>query len=160
MLLAPVIDLEGCTFELISELRLPLVNRFYSSCNYRVKCGRSERVYGLSSGGKIIAAARLILQSSGHYLLRNLCVEPALRNQGIASYLLRATLANLGDINCYCYALPHLQNFYLSLQFKHLAPNQVPADISEIYVRHCSRKRGWILMGYINSLEVDNQGHK
>jgi N-acetylglutamate synthase-like GNAT family acetyltransferase len=160
MLLAPAIDLERCIFELISELRLPLVNRFYASCNYRVKCGRSELVYSLSLDGKIIAAARLILQSSGHYLLRNLCVEPGLRNQGIASYLVRATLTSFGEVNCYCYALPHLQNFYLSLQFQHLAPNQVPADISEMYIRHCSRKRGWILMGYINSPDADNQGHK
>ena len=162
MLLAPIVDLENCTFELISELRLPLVNRFYASCNYRVKCGRFERVYSLSFSGKIIAAARLILQRSGHYLLRNLCVEPGLRNQGIASYLLRAVLASLGNLNCYCYALPHLQNFYLSLQFKHLAPHQVPDDISEMHMRHCSRKRGWILMGYINSpdLNVDNQGYK
>lgn len=145
-----IVDLESCIFEFVSELRLPLVNRFYSGCNYRVKCGRFERVYSLSAGGKIIAAARLIPQRSGHYLLRNLCVEPGLRNQGIASYLLRATLASLVEANCYCYALPHLQKFYLSLQFKHFTPDQVPYDISEMYMRHCLRKRGWILMGYIN----------
>lgn len=151
MLLAPVpVDLQNCTFELISELRLPLVDRFYSRCNYRVKCGRLERVYSLSAGGQIIAAARLISQGAGHYLLRNLCVESGLRNQGVASYLLRATFASLGEADCYCYALPHLQNFYLSLQFKHFIPEQVPADISEMYIRHCSRKRGWILMGYVN----------
>jgi len=151
MLFAPLVDLETCAFDLISELRLPLVNRFYSSCNYRVKCGRFERVYSLSADGKIIAAARLIPQRSGHYLLRNLCVEPGLRNQGVASYLLRATLANLGSANCYCYALPHLQHFYLSLKFTHFTPEQVPYDISEMYIRHRSRNRGWILMGYINS---------
>jgi N-acetylglutamate synthase-like GNAT family acetyltransferase len=151
MLFSPVVALENCTFELINELRLPLVNRFYSSCDYRVKCGRSERVYSLTFGGKIIAAARLIPQLSGHYLLRNLCVEPGFRNQGVASYLLRATLANLGGANCYCYALPHLQNFYLSLGFTHFTSDQVPYDVSEMYIRHCSRKRGWILMGYVNS---------
>ncbi|GGY65570.1 acyltransferase [Cellvibrio zantedeschiae] len=145
------VDLEKCTFELISELRLPLVNRFYSSCNYRVKCGRFERVYSLALEGNIIAAARLIPQRSGHFLLRNLCVEPALRNQGVASYLLRTLLVSLGEANCYCYALPHLQHFYLSLQFTHLAPEQVPQDIAEMYIRHRERKRGWFLMGYINS---------
>ena len=150
----PVIALAECTFDLVSELRLPLVNRFYASCNYRVKCGRFECIYSLSAGGKIIAAARLIPQRSGHYLLRNLCVEPTLRGQGIASHLLRITLASLGDENCYCYALPHLQSFYLSLQFKHLTPDEVPHDVAEMYIRHRERKRGWILMGYINSQDL------
>jgi len=154
MLLDPVIDLNCCTFELISELRLPLVNRFYSDCNYRVKCGRFERVHTLTIGGKIIAAARLIPQRSAHFLLRNLCVEPSLRNKGVASFLLRATLQSLGAANCYCYALPHLQNFYLSLQFKHFSPEQVPGDIAEMYHRHRERKRGWVLMGYLNSQDL------
>jgi N-acetylglutamate synthase-like GNAT family acetyltransferase len=151
MLLAPVIlNVENCLFELTSELRLPLVDRFYSSCSYRVKCGRLDRVYSLSLDGKIVAAVRLIAQGASHYLLRNLCVTTQLRNQGIARYLLRATLASLGNANCYCYALPHLQNFYLSLQFKYFTQEQVPAEISEMYIRHCTRKRGWILMGYVN----------
>jgi GNAT superfamily N-acetyltransferase len=149
------VNLEKCTFERVSELRLPLINRFYSSCNYQVKCGRLERVYSLSFGGKVIAAARLIQQPAGHYLLRNLCVEPELRNQGIASYLLRATLADLGEVSCYCYALPYLQSFYLTLHFKHLTSEQVPADIAEIHLRNCARKRGWILMGYINDLSYE-----
>ncbi len=149
MLLEPVaVDVNKCTLELISELRLPLVNRFYSCCNYRVKCGRFERVYGLSLNGNIIAAARLIPQRSGHFLLRNLCVDPGLRGQGIATYFLRAILACLDDAHCYCYALPHLQQFYVNLAFQHFTPEQVPFDIAEMYIRHCSRKRGWILMGY------------
>lgn len=144
---SPAVDVNACTFELISELRLPLVNRFYSHCNYRVKCGRGERVYSFAYEGKIIAAARLIPQGSGHFLLRNLCVDPDLRRQGIANYFLRAILASLGDAHCYCYALPHLQKFYVDLAFQYFTPEQVPFDIAEMYIRHCSRKRGWILMG-------------
>ncbi len=151
MLLDLAVDLEKCTLEHISELRLPLVNRFYSSCNYRVKCGRFEHVYSLSLEGKIIAAARLIPQRSGCFLLRNLCVEPALRHKGVASHLLRATMKSLAEANCYCYALPHLQKFYVALQFKYFTPEEVPQDIAEMYIRHRERKRGWILMGYINS---------
>jgi N-acetylglutamate synthase-like GNAT family acetyltransferase len=143
------IDLDNCIFEQIGELRLPLVNRFYSNCNYNVKCGRLDKVYGLSLDGKIIAAVRLIYQQSGCYLLRNLCVDPLLRNQGVASFLLRAMLACLDKIGCYCFSLPHLQSFYLSLDFQCVSPEQVPEDIAEMHLRHCARKRGWILMGYV-----------
>lgn len=151
MLTAPAIDLEKCTLDLVSELRLPLVNQFYSSCNYRVKCGRFERAYSLSFGGKIVAAARLIPQRSGVFLLRNLCVDPLLRHQGLASHLLRSLLPQLGG-DCYCYALPHLQHFYLVLGFKCFIADQVPQDIAEMYIRHRERKRGWILMGYTHEL--------
>jgi predicted GNAT family N-acyltransferase len=148
-----LLDVKVLTFELISELRLPLVNRFYSSCDYRVKCGRLDKVYSLSIGGEMIAAARLIVQKSGHFLLRNLCVSSILRNQGVGTHLLRNVLHDLksatGSVNCYCYALPHLKDFYLSLGFKHLLPEQVPEDIAEIHFRNCARKRGWILMGFV-----------
>lgn len=158
---AITIDLAQSKLDLVDELRLPLVNRFYTHCNYRVKCGRFERVYSLLSQGNIIAAARLIPQRSGHFLLRNLCVDPALRNQGIGSHLVRTLMSRLDAANCYCYALPHLQNFYLSLNFQHFAPEQVPQDIADMYIRHRERKRGWVLMGYTNSaLPQDNNGHK
>lgn len=159
-----LIDLQNCIFERISELRLPLINRFYSSCNYLVKCGRLDWVYSLSIGGKVIAAARLMPQESTHFLLRNLCVAPEMRNQGVASHLIRAILATLvsENKNCYCYALPHLQHFYLSLGFKHLTPEQVPQEIAEMHFRNCARKRGWILMGYEHDLmgNINNDAHK
>jgi N-acetylglutamate synthase-like GNAT family acetyltransferase len=154
---APVVDIKKCTFDVISELRLPLVNQFYSGCNYRVKCGRFERVYSLAFDSKIIAAARLIPQRSGHFLLRNLCVAPELRHQGLASHLLRCLLPMLeGD--CYCYALPHLQAFYLALGFQHFTPEQVPQDIADMYLRHRERKRGWILMGHVNPPSPNQSG--
>ena len=143
------LDLENCKFERVDDLRLPLVNRFYSSCDYRVKCGRFEHTFSLSMDGHIIAAARLIPQKSGCFLLRNLCVAPLQRNRGVASYLVRATLAALDSSACYCYALPHLQNFYTSLSFQLLTPTQVPEDIGAMYIRHRERKRGWLLMGFV-----------
>lgn len=149
-------------FKCVDELRLPLINRFYASCNYNVKCGRHDRVFSLSQQSKIIAAARLMPHQQGYFLLRNLCVAPEARNQGVATYLLTKILAELVPANsvvsCYCYALPHLQNFYLALGFAHLTIEQVPQDIAETHLRNCARKRGWILMGYNNNLR--NDSHK
>ena len=148
-----VVDVKKLNIELVDELRLPLVDRFYASLKYRVKCGRLEKVYGLNHGGEIIAAARFILQKSGHFLLRNLCVHPDMRNQGVATHLLTKSLTDLqlkfDSANCYCFALPHLKNFYLSLGFKLLSPEQVPDDIAEMHLRNCSRHRDWILMGFV-----------
>lgn len=118
----------------VDELRLPLVNRFYSECKYNVKCGRDDLVYSLKIERKIVAAARLIPQASGSYLLRNLCVLPEYRNQGIAPYLVTHILKDLAPQPCYCYALPHLKNFYIALHFTELAVEQVPQEIGRAHV--------------------------
>lgn len=158
----PASMLKDSVFKCVDESHLPLVNRFYASCNYNVKCGRHDRVFSLSLQGKIIAAARLMPNPLGYFLLRNLCVAPESRNQGVATHLLTNILAELVPANsrmsCYCYALPHLQGFYLALGFTHLTIEQVPQDIAEAHLRNCARKRGWILMGYNNNLH--NHGHK
>jgi predicted GNAT family N-acyltransferase len=164
----PASMLSDSVFKCVDELRLPLVNRFYASCNYKVKCGRHDRVFSLSKKGEIVAAARLMPHAQGYFLLRNLCVAPEARNLGVATYLLTKILAELVPITelapikstvcCYCYALPHLQNFYLALGFTHLTIEQVPQDIAETHLRNCARKRGWILMGYGHNL--NNDDHK
>lgn len=154
--------LNDCVIKCVDELRLPLVNRFYASCHYNVKCGRHDRVFSLNRQGKIIAAARLMPHLQGYFLLRNLCVAPEARNQGVATYFLTKILEDLvpanSTVSCYCYALPHLQHFYLALGFIPLTLEQVPQEIAETHVRNCARKRGWILMGYNNNLH--NNGHK
>ncbi len=148
----PAVMLNDSVFKCVDELRLPLVNRFYTSCNYNVKCGRHDRVFSLTRQGEIIAAARLISHPQGHYVLRNLCVALEARNQGVATYFLTQILRELNSANnsvsCYCYALPHLQSFYLALGFRCLTIDQVPQDIAETHIRNCARKRGWVLMGY------------
>ena len=153
----PAVMLNDSVFKCVDELRLPLINRFYASCNYNVKCGHHDRVFSLTRQGEIIAAARLMPHSQGYFLLRNLCVAPEVRNQGVATYLLTKILAELLPTNstgsCYCYALPHLQSFYLALGFKHLTTEQVPQDVAETHIRNCARKRGWVLMGYVNNTD-------
>ena len=141
--------LEDCRIEIVEELRLPLVNRFYADCKYRVKCGRHDRVYSVTYQNNIVAAARLIPQASGHFLLRNLRVSIFMRQKGIAKHLIKHIVTHLPSANCYCHSLLHLQDFYLSLNFQHLEPEQVPPEIGEVYKRDKSRGRSWVLMGYI-----------
>jgi len=151
------IDVKDLRVELVDELRLPLINHFYAECGYRVKCGRSDKIFSARIGGETIAAARFLLQKSGHFLLRNLCVAPAMRKQGVATHLLIKALHDLRSVaatsSCYCFALPHLKDFYLSLGFTLFSPgelvNHVPADVSEMNSRNRARNRGWILMGFV-----------
>lgn len=152
-----MLDLNHSEFAQVDTLRLPLINRFYTECNYTVNCGRQDRVYSLVASGEIIAAARLMLQPSQCYLLRNLCVLPALRGRGVASYFVKKIIVDIAAHECYCYALPHLKDFYLALGFSELTVAQVPVDIAEMHKRNQARKRGWLLMGINPQAILDNR---
>lgn len=141
-------DLINYEFYQLTPERLALADRFYRNQGYKVKCAPTERVFALiGAAGDWLSAVRLVPQSSGHYWLRNLLVAPEFRNRGLASQLLSETRRVIFPKGCYCFALPHLTDFYVRSGFE-LAPAHCPADIRAVYERYRSRGRDWVLMGY------------
>lgn len=142
-------------FRVESPEYYPVVDRFYRTQGYKVKTGVNESIYTIHNvldqdlGGGIIAAARLVPQLAGHFWLRNLLVAKNYRGKGIASALMQQLLPFNGSQGCYCFALPHLENFYRRLGFT-LRPEHCPEDIQTKYLRYRARGRDWLLMGYIN----------
>lgn len=134
----------------VDSARFALVDRFYRSQGYKVKCGPNERVYAISKESEgFIASARLVPQSSGHYWLRNLLVASNWRGQGMATGLMQKLLPDLAPLGCYCFALPHLKSFYTALGFT-IDPSHCPEDILRTYNTYRARGRDWILMGHIS----------
>ena len=70
------------------------------------------------------------------------------RGQGVATLLMQYLLPQIHPQGCYCFALPHLEQFYLRLGFS-LQPKHCPADIQQKYEQYRARGRDWLLMGYI-----------
>jgi GNAT superfamily N-acetyltransferase len=140
---------KSCVFQPVESERFALVDRFYRAQGYKVKCGVNERVYVMADkDGGFIAAARLVPQSSGHYWMRNLLVTSDWRGQGIATSLMLKLLPDLTPRGCYCFALPHLGDFYAALGFVQ-NPSHCPEDILRTYNTYRTRGRDWVLMGYI-----------
>lgn len=138
-------------FQAIEPARLALVDRFYRNHGYKVKCAINEQVFVFANtAGDFVAAARFVPQSSGHYWLRNLLVDPQTRGQGLASRLMNECKPHIAPLGCYCFALPHLTEFYRRLGFD-LNPDHCPADILSNYQKYRTRGRDWILMGYKQS---------
>lgn len=136
------------SFQAIEPARLALADRFYRHHGYKVKCAHHERVFALiNETGDIIAAARFVPQSSGHYWLRNLLVDSQWRKQGLATQLIAGCKPHISPLGCYCFALPHLTGFYHQLGFEP-NPAHCPADILANYQKYQSRGRDWVLMGY------------
>ena len=145
---APAATIESYKFQQVEPGRFALVDRFYRSHGYKVKCASTERVYSLvDQSGGFIAAGRLVPQSSGHYWLRNLLVASEHRGQGLATGLMHQLLPDLAPHGCYCFALPHLTNFYTALGFTQNPPH-CPEDILRTYNTYRTRGRDWVLMGY------------
>lgn len=141
------INKSSLQFLSVDSTRLALADRFYREHGYKVKCTAQERVFVLSMANEWIAAARFVPQGSGHYWLRNLLVAPEYRGGGLASHLLNQVKPLIVPQGCYCFALPHLINFYTRLAFDR-DPQHCPADIAAIYSRYRTRGRDWVLMGY------------
>ena len=136
-------------FRLIDPESHALIDRFYRAQGYKVKCGANERVYAIVHPSEgFIAAARLVPQTSGHYWLRNLLVASDWRGQGVATGLMQKLLPDLAPQGCYCFALPHLTDFYTTLGFIQ-NPVHCPEDILRTYTTYRTRGRDWVLMGYI-----------
>lgn len=112
--------------------------------------GKLDWVYWVREKNEIVAAVRLIHQANKSLLMRNLFVTPSHRGRGLARQLVNRISELIQPNDCYCYALPHLQDFYSSCSYSHFAPEQVPSDIRDLYLRYKSRNRDWVLMGYIN----------
>lgn len=135
------------TFEIQPPGRFALVDRFYREQGYKVKCAANERIFTQSiSGEGLVAAARLVPQTSGHFWLRNLLVKDIWRGKGLAKMLMRELLLDIAPQGCYCFALPHLKSFYEDLGFI-LDPDDCPADIASKFHTYRARGRDWLLMG-------------
>lgn len=136
-------------FRRLEPIEHALIDRFYRALGYKVKCGANERVYTIPHTTEgFIAAARLVPQHSGHFWLRNLLVANDWRGQGIATRLMQQLLPDLAPKGCYCFALPHLTDFYSALGFA-TNPSHCPEDILRTYTTYRTRGRDWVLMGYI-----------
>ncbi|GAB3100249.1 GNAT family N-acetyltransferase [Aestuariicella hydrocarbonica] len=132
--------------ERLSDLQIPLINKFYKQCRYSSKAGRGEVLYVLKGAAGIVAAVRLEPKSDGWYFLRAMCVAPELRGQGVGTQLLQGLVSFLRENPCYCYPFQHLESFYAQVGFQSKDPQQAPAFMSEAFQRYTQQGRKIILM--------------
>lgn len=126
------------------ELQSPLLGRFYKRNGYKGKIQPEDLCYWLERKGEIVAAARLLVDTSEatHFLLlRGLWVHKTMRGQKLGSQLLGTihTYAEQANKNLYCLAFPHLENFYSVNSFKKIQTNMLPDKIKDMQQRYARR---------------------
>jgi len=140
----------------LTDIQLPLVNRFYKDSGDSAKAGRGDRVfvvrrYPVLNGAvsKIVAAVRLQEKSDGWWFLRSMCVAPELRGQGIGRVLLEGLTDFLSEYSCFCYPFDHLEDFYCLAGFELVDVadiSQQPDFMAEPFERYRRQGRKIILM--------------
>lgn len=133
-------------FEQLSDLQIPLVNKFYKSARYSSKAGRGEVIFVLKGAQGIVAAVRLQPKAQGWYFLRAMCVAPELRGQGVGHQLLDG-MAEFFQVNrVYCYPFDHLEGFYAYAGFRLCVPEESAEFMSEAFYRYTQQGRKICLM--------------
>ncbi len=134
--------------ELLAEIQLPLVNKFYKSCRESARAGRGEQVYVVRAREGIVAAVRLQPAADGWHFLRSMCVAPQLRGQGVGRVLLQGLAEFLDTHPSYCFPFAHLHDFYAQAGFRATEPGDVPDFMAAAWQRYVRKGRKIILMTY------------
>lgn len=132
-------------FSQADHYTLPLVRRFYKANGMRGQAARDDIVYIARLDSRIVAALRLQPVKEG-VLLRSMCVDASLRQQGIGSSLLDYIQPQLSQVTCYCFPFDHLEPFYHAASFRLIDPALAPPSINERFTRYINSGKRIYLM--------------
>ncbi|MGH1373911.1 MAG: GNAT family N-acetyltransferase [Cellvibrionaceae bacterium] len=133
-------------FEKLTELQIPLVNKFYKQARYSSKAGRGEVVFVLKGDAGIVAAVRLEPKPNDAYFLRAMCVLPELREKGVGTQLLVQMQSFLNAHSVYCFPFDHLVAFYGAAGFKLQETSKLPSSIVDPFSRYQRQGRKICIM--------------
>ena len=138
-------SLTQLTFKQADHYNLPRVKQFYKQHGMRAQAPKGDEIYIASLQTKIVAALRL--QPVGDvFLLRSMCVDSNLRQQGIGSALLDYLQPRLGSIECYCFPFDHLLKFYQSANFISVLAESAPQGVHSKFERYINNGKKICLM--------------
>ncbi len=134
-------------FEQLTELQIPLVNKFYKQARYSSKAGRGEVIFVLKGVAGIVAAVRLEPKQNACHFLRAMCVAPELRGQGVGTELLAQMQDFLKAHSVYCFPFDHLTKFYGDAGFQLQSAEGLPSSIVDPFDRYQQQGRKICVMG-------------
>ena len=141
LFLTPVDDMTAIVYAPLEAPLWPLMNKFYRAHQSSMKASKDAQLW-VARQQDIIGG--LCLRSMAHgYWLTGLFVAPALRGQGVAGALVKASVAACeGPVWLFCD--PELQGFYEGLGFS--VEIDLPYVLHERLVRY-QRNKAMIAMG-------------
>lgn len=131
----------------LSNLEVPLANKFYREYHFRGKAKRHEPCAVVRSEHNTIIACAYVRDYQTFTLLAGVAVAPAHQGCGVARLMLQQ-LTEVFDAHSYTFAYKHLQPLYESHGFKRVEPNSQPPSVSNVYQRYLNQGRAITMMVY------------
>lgn len=131
----------------LEPLRLPLLKKIYKSHYPSTKIKAGERIIVAEQSSKIVGVVRF-REIDKWQLLTGMLVIPEVRNQGIASQLLRFSQSNILHNKVYCFAYEHLEQLYSAHGFTTIQLQDLPSALAKLYLRYTQTGKPLIIMQY------------
>ena len=135
------------TFQWLSQLEIPLANKFYKINGFRRKARGSELCAVIRDETKTIIAGAYIREYQTFKLLAGVAVSSAFQRQGIASHLLQDMTCKL-DQNTFTFPYQHLTSLYRSVGFIPIRSEHSPPAVAELCRKYRNQGRNITIMVY------------
>ncbi|WP_298772635.1 GNAT family N-acetyltransferase [uncultured Shewanella sp.] len=131
----------------LTDLEIPLANKFYRTHGFRGKAKRFEHCAVVRFEQSELVACGYIRGCGNYRLLSGVAVAPAHQNMGVARRLLKL-LSQKFDEKTYVFPYAYLHAFYESLGFYIVNSNDVTCEVQQRYLRFRDQGRNIIIMAY------------
>jgi len=133
----------------LSELEIPLANKFYRKHGFRGKAKRHQSCAVVKDNDKQILACGYLRDYNNFKLLSGVAVDSIFQGQGVARLLLEFMTQRFDPLT-YTFPYEQLIPFYASIGFQVVSLEQVEASVNELYSTYVKQGRLIGLMQYTN----------
>ncbi|WP_237068207.1 GNAT family N-acetyltransferase [Microbulbifer guangxiensis] len=133
----------------LSDVELPLANKFYRTHKFRGKARRHEPCAVIRDGQNHIIACGCLRPLTGAKLLVGVAVAPQFQGQGVARQLLNS-MAEAFDGETFTFPYRHLVPFYRSLGFAEVDADGQPSAILDRFDTYRKQGRDIVIMRHVH----------
>lgn len=133
----------------LSDVEIPLANKFYRKHSFRGKAKRHESCAVVKDHDKQIIACGYLRNYNNFNLLSGVAVDSVMQRQGVARLLLDFMTQRFSQLT-YTFPYEHLIPFYASIGFQSVGFKQVEASVNKLYNAYVEQGRMIELMQYHN----------
>ncbi|MFT5452193.1 MAG: N-acetylglutamate synthase-like GNAT family acetyltransferase [Enterobacterales bacterium] len=132
----------------LSDVEIPLANKFYRKHGFRGKAKRYGSCAVVKDNDKQIIACAYLRNYNTFNLLSGVAVDSAVQRQGIARLLLEFMTQRFDQLT-FTFPYENLLPFYASIGFEIVAIEQVETSVSELYGSYVKQGRTIKLMKFL-----------
>jgi N-acetylglutamate synthase-like GNAT family acetyltransferase len=133
----------------LSDLEIPLANKFYRKHGFRGKAKRHESCAVVKDNDKQIIACGYLRDYNNFKLLSGVAVDSSVQREGIGRLLLEFMTQRFDQLT-YTFPYEHLMPLYTSIGFQTVGKEQVETSVSKLYSTYIKQGRMIKLMQYSN----------